>query len=67
MYLHQMLYLKLSSVHFQCVNERATHQGLKLALANSQNASENKKLPVQSASIFCELKKIIVNNQFWQI
>ena len=26
-------------------------QGLKLALANSQNASENKKLRVQSASL----------------
>ena len=45
-------------------------EGLKLALANLQNASENKKLRVQSASLshfFCNFKKIIVNNRFWQI
>ena len=33
------------------VFDKVGNQGLKLALANSQNACENKKLQVQSASL----------------
>ena len=39
------------------LNFRQVRQGLKLALANSQNASENQKLQEKSASIFLRVQK----------
>ena len=38
------------------LNFRQVRQGLKLALANSQNASENQKLQEKSASIFLRVQ-----------
>ena len=49
--------------------EMHSNQGLKLALANSQNASKNKKIAsinhYSVAFFFASSKTIVGNDQFW--